>query len=372
MLKRKKKIIISNNLVAIAVIAGIALGISISVPKRAEACTCCAEIFEALATSIPSSISFETIWKESFSKWFESLLGNVDENFDAEVQANALTSDAIIKNQINIFNQKTVNALRAPPERCTTENFGLAIIDVDKNKNDLRDSLNNKIIEYIDAGESKPVAKAKADVKRASEEGDYEKVDTVAHITDPVMPYNTENQRAAAKAYVDRIVESIALPPIPKSLENSNKGILYKKARIDYMATVQLLSNGFSDAIARNTAQPGLIESLRSNVDAEDSVSKKLLQDKENNDLTSASKNTLIAFEMQRRLSSFWQKKVSELGITSLTREMANILVIKNYALKEEFDTNIRNELLLATWLAQDMKDSDERLRLEELYSSLY
>jgi len=370
MLLRKKKTI-HKQVVIIAALAGMTLGASVSISHRAEAgCTCCAEIFEALATSIPSSISFETIWKESFEKWFEPFLGNVSKNFDSEIQANALAKDAVIKTQVNIENQKIVNDLRASPERCTTENFGMAVVDVDKNENDLRNSLNDKLVEYIDAGEDKPVARAKADVLRASEDGDYGKFDTVMHITDPVMPYNTENERAAAKAYIDRVVESVSLPPISTSQKQTNKGILYKKARLDYMATVQLLNNGFSDAVARNTAQPGLIESLRSTIDAEDQVSKRLLQDKNNNNLSAASKNTLMAFEMQRRLSSFWQQKVGELGETPLTREMANILALKNYALKEEFDINIRNELLIATWLAQELKDSGDRARLEALYAS--
>jgi len=373
-MKKLQQHYISRRLLIVLIMCGLLAGTLISITQKSEAacCTCCQESLKALATAVASAFSIEEIWQKQLEEWVNELTAQwSQDNSERQVQSEALSMDSVNKNAIDIQNADMAYQLRSAPERCTTEAVGLALMNVDDNQRLLIERLNKKEVELILAGETKPVAKAKADVERAGQDGEYAGLDTIIHITNPKKPYDTDKERGAARAYVERLAESVSLPPVPKNNKQTNKGLLYKKSRLDYMATVQLVKNSFNQAIAQNTSQTGLLNAMKQTIDSKDDFAMKLLQDMENKDLSAASKNTLLHFELRRRFSKYWQSKVQDLSDSAVNKEINTLLIMKNYTLREEFALNMRSELILAAMLAQELKDSDDFTRLQALYADL-
>jgi len=318
----------------------------------------------------------QTIISE-FSKNFTELFSEMQDDTNKIIQSNALASDSLIQNQVDIFNAKIAASSAPPPQRCMTENINSAIDAVDKNYLLLTSRLNDDFLRRHREGESRGVALAKADVKNHEElYANFDGPDML--LPNPRNPFgnagsgtDNKNRRAAVLAYVNRIVNPVPLPPVPKSQEKTNKGILYKKARLDYLAPLQLAQNSFATAMALNDGQSGLLDAMKKDLEAEDDYTDKLLKDSNGQALKTASKNTLMFFETRRRMSGYWQKELGKKVDAAVIREVANILAMQNYMSYENYKSRQRSELILSALLANKLKTSDERQRLLALYREL-
>jgi len=317
-----------------------------------------------------------------FASNFTSLFNQLDKDTDRLIRSQALANDAVINNQVSMFNANMLNNAPPPPQRCVTENIGASLTAVDSNSIKLAAKLNDKMLANNVEGEKKPVSLAKADVKNHEETfkgPNGESMDGPSMLlSNPKQPFGNSsaagdalNKRAAVQSFVNRIVNPVPLPPVPESQKETNKGILYRKAQLDYLAPLQLSLNSFSYAMALNDEQTGLATTLRKDIEEEDEYALKLLKDDQGNDLKAASKNTLMYFESRRRLSPFWQKQLGEKMHDSVTREVVNILAMQNYMTYENYKSRQRTELLLSAMLANKLKNSSERQRLLELFREL-
>jgi len=357
-------------IVAGAISSGVSLYSSDAQSGYCEAVCCPFQVLGDLVISndwsgVDSSIS------DSFQSSFSDYSTEQNTHIDQRIQATSIGADAVINNDVNINNLKIVNQSFSPPERCTTENVNASIPQVESNTTILRNDLNKELVTRADKGISRPVALAKADVAAANEDGSFDGNDTVTNLLyPPGLVYRNDKQRQAAKSFVDRIVLPIWPAPVPKASESSNTGILYKKRRLDFLAKINLVQNSYSQVLAENEVQDGLLAVLKKDLDENDTYALKLLNTRDGEVLTQASANTMINFEAKRRFSPYWQESQAYKFSDSLWKEITNLNGVNIWLEEKRAAQDERIELLYATLLSYGVSEND-KARLEAIYTDL-
>jgi len=305
---------------------------------------------------------------DNFNQYFSSL----QDDTSRRIQGNSLSADSIKQSQIDVENRYNLNKYAAPADRCKTEDINSAIPQVERNVEILAAAFNQELVERAEKGIDRSVALIKADVEASEGEAAlFEGNDSITGILYPKgLVYTSKQQKQAAKSYVDRLVFPVWPPSIPKSQVNSNKGVLYKKQRLDFISKVQLIQHTFAQLMAENEVQQGLLELLKRDIEADGADTLKLLQDREGVSLEQASANTLIRFEIERRLMPSWQKKQEDKNSDAVWREIINLRNITLWLNNRQRIQDQRIELLYATMLAYENTTTGKE-RLEALYSNL-